>query len=76
MSESSSYPQANTSISKEEALVRTCFNHLNAYKRFRAMAEQENNKDSALYYELQLYKTIDQLELALRGLQREIKHSK
>jgi hypothetical protein len=60
---------------KEIYMVKQTFKHLNSFKRFRALEEIERNKgniDQADKMELMQYKTIDALELSLRGLQREL----
>lgn len=57
-------------------LIDIAFVNINAYKRHRAMADSsrmEGNTDRAIYHELKMYKHFDAIELALRGIQREIK---
>lgn len=63
-------------MEKELHLIKQCFNHLNSFKRFRALGETEREKGNASQadkMELHQYKTIDQLELTLRGLQSELR---
>lgn len=56
-------------------LIKEAFNQLNDYKRHRAKTNiaraKEKNEDKAQYHELRQYKAIDELELALRAIQRE-----
>jgi hypothetical protein len=55
-------------------LIKEAFNQLNSYKRHRAktgIARKEKNEDKAQYHELRQYRAIDELELALRAIQRE-----
>lgn len=65
-------------MEKEIALVKTVFKHLNEYKRFRSLHEKElyrGNFLKAKEHELDKYKRIDALELALRGLQSELRNN-
>lgn len=62
-------------MDKSIHLIKTAFKHLNDYKRLRALYEKEytrQNTSKALEHELDKYKRIDALELALRGLQSEL----
>ena len=57
-----------------EEIIKEAFKHLNAFKRYRAMyetAQYKNDRDQATLLELKMYKSFDQLELSLRGIQRE-----
>lgn len=57
-----------------EGLIKDAFKHLNTFKRFRAMHEtaiQRGDAHEAEKMELKMYKSIDQLELSIRGIQRE-----
>lgn len=58
-----------------EEQIKQAFRHLNAFKRFRALTETAREKQKSMQeierLELQAYKSIDQLELQLRGIQRE-----
>lgn len=63
-------------MNKQEHLIKQAFRHLNAYKRFRALEQNEREKgnhESADRLELNKYRATDQLELTLRGLQTEIR---
>jgi hypothetical protein len=54
-------------------LIGLCFQYLNSFKRHRALEQvkrKEGQHDQANYHELQQYKMIDQLELALRAIQK------
>jgi hypothetical protein len=53
-------------------LIHEAFGHINTFKRHRALKDIEgyNKKD---FHELQMYKKIDQLELALRALNKGIR---
>jgi hypothetical protein len=62
--------------SRDEHLIRKCFDAVNAFKRFRALEEGERDKGNttkAEFYELQQFKKFDELELRLRALQNEIR---
>jgi hypothetical protein len=55
-------------------LITEAFNKLNSFKRHRAkenIANKEKNRDRADYHKLRAYQDIDELELALRAIQRE-----
>jgi hypothetical protein len=57
-----------------EGLIKDAFKHLNTFKRFRAMHDTATTKGdmrAAEELELKMYKSIDQLELSIRGIQRE-----
>lgn len=58
------------SMSKAE-LVQQAFNALNNFKRHRALAELYPNEKQ--FHELQMYKMIDHLELALRAINKDIR---
>jgi hypothetical protein len=61
---------------KELFLIKQAFKHLNSFKRYRALGEsagERGNSSEAERMELLQYKTIDQLELTLRGLQSELR---
>lgn len=53
-------------------LFKEAFGYLNSYKRHRALAEVK--KTDTQYNELQQYKMIDQLELALRAIQSKYRN--
>lgn len=62
----------NEEVTQQELIQKTFF-YLNSYKRHRALAEikrQEKNYDKANYHQLKQYQFIDQLELALRAIQK------
>jgi hypothetical protein len=54
----------------KQALIAEAFTLINAFKRHRAMKEipKGDSKDK-LFHELQMYKKIDELELAMRAIQ-------
>ncbi len=57
-------------------LVHTAFRNVNSFKRHRALAEiarKDGNRDKAQYHELKMYKEFDELELALRAIQKGIR---
>lgn len=58
------------SMSKAE-LVQQAFNALNNFKRHRALAELYPSERQL--HELQMYKMIDHLELALRAINKEVR---
>lgn len=61
-----------------EELTKDAFKHLNNYKRYRALHEtatQRTNIQEAVKLELLMYKSIDQLELSLRGIQKHIRNT-
>ena len=61
-------------MTQEQITIKSAFKHLNAYKRARALftEAQIKSQDNATALELEMFRTIDQLELTLRGLQRQI----
>lgn len=54
-------------------LVAEAFTLLNSYKRHRALKDIKPDRTEKQYHELQLYKKIDELELALRAIQKSIR---
>ena len=55
-------------------LMEEAFGLLNAYKRHRALHNmRETATQDRQFHELQMYKKVDQLELALRAIQKEIR---
>ena len=55
-------------------LVNQCFQALNTFKRHRALANikrAEGKYDEAILNELRQYQNFDNLELALRALQKK-----
>lgn len=52
-------------------LMNDAFAALNNFKRHRAM--HESKPDERSYHELKMYKMIDQLELTMRGVNRQLK---
>ena len=55
-------------------LIQEAFGYLNSFKRHRALAQvKETDKQ---YNELQMYKMIDQLELALRAINKDVRGGK
>jgi hypothetical protein len=56
--------------------VKQLFNHLNSFKRNRALAEirkEEGKSDQSQFHELMSFKDIDKLELGLRALQKHLR---
>ena len=53
----------------KEDLISEAFGYLNSYKRHRAL--KEIKVQDKQYNELQMYKMIDQLELALRAIKKD-----
>lgn len=58
-----------------EELISECFAGLNNFKRHRALLETKNIQTERQYHELQMFKMIDKVELALRALNREAKEA-
>lgn len=58
-----------------EELISECFAGLNNFKRHRALMETKNIQTDRQYHELQMFKMIDKIELAMRALNREAKES-
>jgi hypothetical protein len=56
-------------------LITECFAGLNNFKRHRALLETKQQVSDKQYHELQMFKMIDKIELALRALNREAKES-
>lgn len=62
-----------------EELYKNAFYYLNSMKRHRALynierASDNSNKDQLQYHELKMYQFTDNLELALRALQSDMRH--
>lgn len=55
----------------KEDLIGEAFTLLNSYKRHRALKEIKPQEKQ--YHELQMYKTMDRLELSLRAIQKELR---
>lgn len=55
-------------------LISEAFTLLNAYKRHRALADIKQTREEKNFHDLMKYKKIDELELALRGIQKEIRN--
>lgn len=56
--------------------VKQLFDHLNSFKRNRALAEirrEEGKSDQSQFHELRSFKDIDKLELGLRALQKHLR---
>jgi hypothetical protein len=58
----------------QQDLVQEGFTYLNSFKRHRALAEIKQNDRN--YHTLQMYKMIDNIELTLRAINKEIRESK
>jgi ribulose 1,5-bisphosphate carboxylase large subunit-like protein len=54
-------------------LIQEAFGYLNSYKRHRALVDIK--KDDKKYHELQMYKMIDRMELALRAINKEVRET-
>lgn len=57
----------------QQELISKAFIYLNAFKRHRALAEikrHEGNREVMTYNLLKMYQMIDNLELALRAIQK------
>jgi hypothetical protein len=52
-------------------LIQEAFGYLNSYKRHRALVGIK--KEDKKYNELQMYKMIDCLELALRAINKDLR---
>jgi hypothetical protein len=52
-------------------LIQEAFGYLNSFKRHRALVDIK--QDDRKYNELQMYKMIDRLELALRAINKEVR---
>lgn len=64
----------------EENMFKNAFYHLNSFKRHRSLYNMERSKHSSEqeklnYHELKMYQFVDNLELALRALQKENRES-
>lgn len=58
-----------------EQQIKYSFNHLNSFKRNRALSEirkDEGKDDQSQFHELMAFKDIDKLELQLRTMQKII----
>lgn len=56
-----------------EDLIKEAFNHLNAFKRSRALEQVEREKmnhDKAMQHRLHQFENVDKLELTLRAIQK------
>jgi hypothetical protein len=53
-------------------LIKEAFGALNSYKRHRALKEIKLNDRQ--YHELQMFKMIDKIELALRAIQKAVRN--
>lgn len=60
-----------SSLDYRKDLVQDCFKAVNNFKRHRAMADSKPQERD--YHELKMYKQIDQLELCLRGLNKDLR---
>jgi hypothetical protein len=56
-------------------LITECFAGLNNFKRHRTLIETKQNTADKQYHELQMFKMIDKIELALRAINREERES-
>jgi hypothetical protein len=57
-------------------LLTIAFQHINAYKRSRALADynrKEGNRDKADIHELKRFRAIDGLELTMRAIQKGLR---
>jgi hypothetical protein len=52
-------------------LIQEAFGALNSYKRHRALREIKVN--DRIFHDLQMYKMIDKIELALRAINKELR---
>ena len=67
-----------TRLDKDQHLIKQAFSNYNSFKRFMTLAEieaEKGNREEAMKMELQKYKYLARLELSLRALQKEIRHS-
>jgi hypothetical protein len=68
----------DTEMNELEIKMKYVFNHLNSFKRNRALAEirkEEGKQEQSQFHELMSFKDIDKLELQLRALQKEIRET-
>lgn len=71
--EPSTEKKEGTRMDKAE-LVQTAFGAINSFKRHRALMEIKPYQEKP-FHELQMFKMIDQLELALRAINKDIRES-
>lgn len=70
---------ANTNVNwgekkmTREELIQEGFAALNNFKRHRALSDIKSLPQDRIFHELQTYKMMDRLELALRAINRDIK---
>lgn len=60
----------------KQDLIKEAFNSINAFKRHRVkmnIDKANNRHQDVQYHELKQYQYIDNLELALRAIQKEIR---
>jgi hypothetical protein len=60
-------------VTKQD-LIKEAFDQLNRFKRHRALSEIKPFPEKQ-YHELQMYKAIDQLELALRAINKDMRET-
>lgn len=63
-----------THVMDKHELIQQAFNAINNFKRHRALMEIKLYQEKP-YHELQMYKMIDQLELALRAINKDIRET-
>lgn len=64
----------------EDQNIKNAFFYINSFKRHRALfnierAKQDSNKEMLNYHELKMYQFIENLELAIRALNKENRES-
>lgn len=56
----------------KQDLIREAFSAINNFKRHRALLDIKGHSEKE-YHELKMYKMIDQLELALRAINKDLR---
>jgi hypothetical protein len=56
----------------KEELITEAFGYLNSFKRHRSLFEIKPH--DKMYHELQMYKMVDKLELAMRAIKKEMRN--
>lgn len=56
-------------------LIAEAFTLINSFKRHRALQDIKPTKEDKQFHELQMYKKIDELELSLRAIQKDLRES-
>jgi hypothetical protein len=65
-------------MNEMEQQIKYAFNHLNSFKRNRALSEirkEEGKEEQSQFHELLTFKDIDKLELQLRQIQKLIRET-